>query len=557
MAYNKNNNSNSLNRPRGMQHSTHASHSWPVPSSAGGSLNPTAGIFNPHGVNNTNGFTLTHSHNPSQTKSTSLVPHNPKHDEDGYIQVTMSELTQLTEFFNEEIISLRQDIETLKQGDWTVTVGAFHPPRHLDLSQVEATRNRLQNSSGLLGLLESRSHFLSPIIATNQQIDASPTPHLTPARSATIAPAVQPPIQAQASTSSTNSTQRSNGGLRGSKYASNGAEPEPDEGHTQHSITSLPTHPDIPMPSREDPSFTHMSSAGDWQPLVIRSLRPLASDIVHSIPKPSDMCTFTWDFLRKFLLGKWWSPGFYYHAVSEGASIIPSRSYYLLDPSNDPYVPREPGAHGAKLTAFFNPENPEDMDGDSAATAFHKVPVFVKASAWACRHNVATDATSDGSRYVYMGMYSQLRYSDKLDYDRIVEHVPDAIKMYWADQLTDVGRPAWVTEALMKAFEPKPEYEGPLPGAGEDDVVRKEVGTHVRGLKDWQADARKRVAKLTKEDVLMAFGREDAADPPGLRLWWEYLECVGWERGFYELLVREHDKWLAKEKQVDADRVGW
>ena len=24
---------------------------------------------------------------------------------------------------------------------------------------------------------------------------------------------------------------------------------------------------------------------------------------------------------------------------------------------------------------------------------------------------------------------------------------------------------------------------------------------------------------------------------PALRLWWEYLECVGWRKDFYDLLV--------------------
>jgi hypothetical protein len=29
----------------------------------------------------------------------------------------------------------------------------------------------------------------------------------------------------------------------------------------------------------------------------------------------------------------------------------------------------------------------------------------------------------------------------------------------------------------------------------------------------------------------------DAADPPALRLWWEYLECVDWRKDFYDMLV--------------------
>jgi hypothetical protein len=32
--------------------------------------------------------------------------------------------------------------------------------------------------------------------------------------------------------------------------------------------------------------------------------------------------------------------------------------------------------------------------------------------------------------------------------------------------------------------------------------------------------------------------QEDANDPPGLRLWWEYLHCDGWDLGFYNMLLK-------------------
>jgi len=34
----------------------------------------------------------------------------------------------------------------------------------------------------------------------------------------------------------------------------------------------------------------------------------------------------------------------------------------------------------------------------------------------------------------------------------------------------------------------------------------------------------------------------DADSPPGLRLWWEYLECVDWDARFYDTLVRKLDE---------------
>ncbi|KAF4540308.1 Sh3 domain-containing protein [Lasiodiplodia theobromae] len=461
-----------------------------------------------------------------------VVPHH--HQEDGNQQVTVfaSDLHQLTSFFNEEILSLRKDMEMLKQGGWTVTVGAFQPSKTFDLTEVNATRERLQKSSGFLGALMAKSSANAM-----KQVEGPPSPPNTPNRNGSglsTAPAVQPPNGVFGAKPD---------GFLDSKDDTNDSDPK-----------SPPVNPDTPIPSTEDLSFVHMSSAGNWQPLAIRSLRPLDDAITSTIPSPSTMQTFSWDFIRKFLLGKVWSPGFYYHPVAEGVSIMPSRTYYLLDASTDPYLPRSPAAHGAKLTAFFNPENPEDVDGDEAAAAFDNVPVFVAASDWAKRHKLESDGDEVGGRkeYLYMGMYSQLRFSDKLDYDRQVEQVPDAVKMYWAEQLADVARPSWVTEALMKAFVPKPEYEGHLPGlqGAEDDVVRQEIGRHVRDLREWEELARKKVGKLTKEKVLQAFAKEDAADPPGLRLWWEYLQCTGWDRGFYDMLVREQQKWVEKEKRV-------
>ncbi|KAL1638174.1 hypothetical protein SLS58_008914 [Diplodia intermedia] len=493
-------------------------HSHPIARSSGATLNPAAGTFKPHGLN---------LNPPANANSEvdALVPHQPQSSHDDQVTVKVSDLNNFASSFNEEILSLRRDIETLKQGGWSVTVGAFQPPEQIDLSEVEATRQRLQNSSGLFGVLTNIA----------KQIEGPPSKTL----------AVQP---IQTSGSSVYGG-KPDGFLDGS------------DSEAEHSKQSpcIPTHPDTPVPSTEDPSFTYMSSAGNWQPLAIRSLRPLDDAAFTDIPTPATMQTFSWDFIRKFLLGKSWSPGFYYHRVIDGASILPSRSYYILDASSDPYVPRSPAAHGAKLTAFFNPENPEDVDGDDASGAFDNVPVFVSDSDWAKRHKIGSGTRDDesdlgGRKYVYMGMYSQLRFSDKLDYDRQVEHIPDAVKMYWAEQLADIARPDWVTDALMKAFVPKPEYEGPLPGQKgiENDVVRQEVGRHVRELSEWEDEARKKVGKLTKEKVLQAFAREDAADPPGLRLWWEYLQCVGWDHGFYNMMVREQQKWADKETRVKS-----
>ena len=36
---------------------------------------------------------------------------------------------------------------------------------------------------------------------------------------------------------------------------------------------------------------------------------------------------------------------------------------------------------------------------------------------------------------------------------------------------------------------------------------------------------------------MLTHWQADADDPPALRLWWEYLECVDWRKDFYDLLV--------------------
>jgi hypothetical protein len=42
--------------------------------------------------------------------------------------------------------------------------------------------------------------------------------------------------------------------------------------------------------------------------------------------------------------------------------------------------------------------------------------------------------------------------------------------------------------------------------------------------------------------MLIILNKADADEVPGLRLWWEYLECVGWDADFYNMLVKQQDK---------------
>lgn len=251
---------------------------------------------------------------------------------------------------------------------------------------------------------------------------------------------------------------------------------------------------------------------------------------MSGVPDAADTRTFSLEFIRKHLGGSNWSPGFYYISPSAGDCTLRSRSYYVLDFTVDPFLPSAPGMHGAKLIPIVR-DSIEDDDPEETATK--DVPLFTKCSSFAVL------ASKPKEEYIYFGNYSQLRFSDRLDYDRMVNVVSNEVKMYWAEQLADPTRPTWVTEALKDHFERKPEFKGK---ATESDVEE-----YAKELQEWEVDASAKMNDLTKEDVLKAFDSADCADPPGLRLWWEYLQCVGYDEPFYKTLIKKQDAWKKQQ----------
>lgn len=285
-------------------------------------------------------------------------------------------------------------------------------------------------------------------------------------------------------------------------------------------------HPDMPVPTIEDPALN-----SDWQPRIIREMAPLAGGPTGS--KSSE--TFTYAFLSSIFKGTEQSPGFYW-VSGQQAPII--RSYYILENTHEPYLPAMPGAHGAKLTAFFNPFT-DDCSGPDETAYKTPSPLFIAGSP---------------DTYTYYGMYTQPRFSDRLDIDTMTAHVPHSVKAHWASTLSSPGRPAWVTEALMAHFWPAPIYDGPIPHdseAGETLDTVTETGVkakkekklakagrrYLAELGEWEKDARLKVNLMRESDVLKAFEESDASEEPGLRLWWEYLRCESWDESFYAMLV--------------------
>ncbi|KAF1913287.1 hypothetical protein BDU57DRAFT_541932 [Ampelomyces quisqualis] len=279
-------------------------------------------------------------------------------------------------------------------------------------------------------------------------------------------------------------------------------------------------------------------SLNSWKPYYLTTLSPVSLDF--EIPRDTQMTTFHPQFLEDHLAGADWSPGMKY-VKGNGTCILKNRTYFMLSSETEPYLPEQPGEHCAKLTAFFN-KAPEEVFGDlpDGATTYDDVPVFVE-------HK----DSNDRPRYTYYGNYSQTRWSDRLDYDAMMTRVPQHIKEYWATELTSPLRPDWLTEELKKHFFKKPEYEGKITAAPEidtpteitvdeikcNDRMAKEVRIYVEELREWEREAKMKTSMIKKQFILDSFNAADCDDPPALRLWWEYLECVDWRKDFYDLLV--------------------
>lgn len=266
------------------------------------------------------------------------------------------------------------------------------------------------------------------------------------------------------------------------------------------------------------------------------------------------MITFKLDFLHNTLGGISWSPGLMYINSNSAPPMLRNRTYYMIDETHEPYLPKAAGEHGAKLTAFFNKAPEEEFDNFSEGTnSYTDVPMFLQVTP---------------GRYTYFGNYSQTRWSDKLDNDTMKAHVPKEVKDHIAKDLTDVPREAWATRELKKHFFPRPDYEGAILLPASDDTtihsvneenhnkqVASDVKDYVQELVEWKREANMKTAMIKADFVLSAFEavrhlhlfffdkvstdvvQADADDPPALRLWWEYLECVDWKLDFYNMLV--------------------
>lgn len=290
--------------------------------------------------------------------------------------------------------------------------------------------------------------------------------------------------------------------------------------------------PRASIDEKEQPEELCPTKSTQWQPHAVSLLTPLPGS-----PNPT---TLTWEQLHAALGGAQYSPGLYFSRNSSSSRTLEGRTYWLLEAQYEPYAPTTPGQHGAKLTAFFNDSLTPDgsaLDEDD----YTNVPVFI--------------CLSQEEGYRYLGQYSQKRYSDKLSHSELFQHVPSNVLTYWASQLASPHRPAWITEALIEHFWPAPKYTGPIPsdsavstpatGVTEpqdpDRVLEKRVQRALERyaveLRDWKKESKMKATLLTEDALMDMWEKSDVDEEKGLRLWWEYLECVGFDGEFYDKLV--------------------
>lgn len=56
-------------------------------------------------------------------------------------------------------------------------------------------------------------------------------------------------------------------------------------------------------------------------------------------------------------------------------------------------------------------------------------------------------------------------------------------------------------------------------------------------LQDWKKDTDIKATLLNEQALMQMWDKSDMDEEKGLRLWWEYLECVGFDGEFYGKLV--------------------
>lgn len=148
-----------------------------------------------------------------------------------------------------------------------------------------------------------------------------------------------------------------------------------------------------------------------------------------------------------------------------------------------------------------------------------------------------------------MGQYSQTRWSDKLSANDMSQLVPSTTVAHWTQVLASDGklfRPDWMTQKLQELLVPPPTFV-PTLGASSHALL-EEARVFAHDYYAWRKESTQKVANLSTSEVQQLFFAPDAGETPPLRLWWEYLQCVGFDRSFYHA--------LASKQAIEGERKG-
>ncbi|KAG9598583.1 hypothetical protein KCU77_g9114, partial [Aureobasidium melanogenum] len=292
---------------------------------------------------------------------------------------------------------------------------------------------------------------------------------------------------------------------------------------------------EVPSKKQDETVSAPETKVQTWQPSYLRDLPSLPAGELQTIPLSQEMHHFKRSFILSHLGGTRWLPSFYSIPEDE-LSLLPGRGFYLFEDQTEPLAPLTPGAHGSLLTPILRlPEenNPATPKPESMLNA----PLFLK----------------KGEKYIYYGMYSYLR-SDRLDIERCTSLIPSYLKHFWATQLTLPNRPKWITEVLQQHLCPPPTYSGPRPSHTSNDAASTALTAHMQSHEAWHRDTHLKTSFLKAEHILAAFEAPDTgAEMPGIRFSCLGLRCEGWDKGFYDMMVREEKVW-EKEGRRDGEK---
>ncbi|TGO60523.1 hypothetical protein BOTNAR_0144g00160 [Botryotinia narcissicola] len=254
---------------------------------------------------------------------------------------------------------------------------------------------------------------------------------------------------------------------------------------------------------------SRISVIAQWGMAMPAVVRRFPSIDFQLPPQPNT--AFSYRFLKNCLGGSSIANGWFESKVIGRALQV--HLYALLNREFDPLVPRVPGTHGTQITPELH------------FSTIKRFPLFIR--------------DSDHSGFRYHGTCKVMR-SDFFGHNEMLE-VPEHVKKYWASRLGNLptcGLKSGPTVGTLKEMCPK------VP-TGLWDASKKEMtsytnerGNFEEGLEVLRRSITGEEAQiLSKDEILVAFERNDLDDNPGVSMYYEYLECVGYDVDLYQTLL--------------------